>query len=358
VPSALQQARLKVSRVVDVPPRHLWPYTMPGAARYHHLRWNRLLKNTPAVTPEQHASSTGVKKIEELIGCSLCGERLMQPLFHPRHPRGGKWNYRVVRCPSCGFLYRHPGIKPERLGELYGSGRYSDFLTGGYAKKRRRRYRLVMDAFTPLFKEGDGRRLLDFGCGAGIFLELAHERGFDGYGVDLSPDSIEKARTRPGGQNTYFGTPMEVPEIAAGGFDAMTLWSVLAHLPEPVEDFTMLRGLLKPDGVLLVLTVNANSLLLKASGDRWNGFTKNHLKFFSPDTLQRLLRTAGFEAVVFRPMYGDAVEAGTAKMSPRNRARLIRTVDDGNQGNMMRAVAFNDASTPERWGLGADAIRL
>ena len=63
-----------------------------------------------------------------------------------------------------------------------------------------------MDGFGPLFADGAGRRLLDFGCGAGIFLELAHRRGFEGYGVDLSPESVERARaSRPGGAHAYVG---------------------------------------------------------------------------------------------------------------------------------------------------------
>jgi hypothetical protein len=42
-------------------------------------------------------------------------------------------------------------------------------------RERQRRYRLVLDAFHPVFSDGSGRRLLDFGCGVGLFLELAHE---------------------------------------------------------------------------------------------------------------------------------------------------------------------------------------
>ena len=96
---------------------------------------------------------------------------------------------------------------------------------------------------------------------------------------------MQRARERPGGENTHVGAPADVPEIAAGGFDVITLWSVMAHLPRPVDDLVMLRGLLATDGVLLILTVNANSLRLKARGADWNGFTPNHLKFFSPATL-------------------------------------------------------------------------
>jgi SAM-dependent methyltransferase len=357
VPTARQKLRTTVSRVVPIPPRANWDYALPGLAAVHEARWKGFLKRRPVIDVEDHANGTGVKPIEEVIGCSLCGDRRVKPLWDA-HSRGDEWRYAVVMCAGCGFMYRHPGIRPDRLGELYGGGQYSKFLLGDYEKNRRRRYELVLDAFDPLFADGGGRRLLDYGCGAGHFLEAAHERSFDGYGVDLSPDSVEEARKRPGGQNTYFGTPPEVPEIAAGGFDVVTLMSVLAHLPEPVKDLSMLRSLLNPDGVMLVLTVNANSVKLKSDRDRWNGFTKNHLKFFSPTTLPILLREAGFAAVVFRPMYGDNVEAGKSTLTPRQEARLRRTIDHGNRGNMMRAVAFNDADGPDRWGFADDAVSL
>ena len=342
-----------------MPPRHVWPWALPGAPRVHEARWRRTIARTPAVPASEHVAAVGgLKEIEEIVACSLCGETRVQPLFHPRSKQPGRWAYHVVRCPSCGFLYRQPGIRPERLGELYKKKTYKKFLTGHYSEERVRRYRLVMDAFDPLFRDGAGRRAFDFGCGAGLFLELAEQRGFEPYGVDLSRVSVEEARKRPSGRNAYFGTPQDVPEIAAGGFDVITLWSVLAHLPCPVEDFTMIRELLAPDGALLVLTVNANSLALKADRDAWTGFTPNHLKFYAPDTLSRLLGRAGFGAVVFRPMYGDGVEAGDSGLSARTIRRLKRTIDDGNRGNMMRAVAFPDAAAAARWGWEREAIRL
>jgi SAM-dependent methyltransferase len=330
-----------VFRHLRIPPGTMRPYALPGAAWLHELRWRRRLRRAPVVDFAEHAASVGVGEIEEPVACSLCDGRRVQPLL--RAPRG----YHVVRCAGCGLLYRNPGVRPERLGDLY-SGRYSRFLTGGYATDRDRRYRLVMDAYAPLFEDGGGRRLLDFGCGAGQFLALARERGFEGHGVDLSRDAVEKARER--GLGAHFGGPADVPEIAAGGFDVITMWSVLAHLATPVEDLTTLRSLLTADGALLILTVNANSLLLKANGARWGGFTPNHLKFYSPSTLPLLLRRAGFEAVVMRPMANDLVEAGVSPLTAGQERRLRRAVADGNRGNMLRAVAFASADGPRRWG--------
>jgi SAM-dependent methyltransferase len=337
-----------------LPSRHLWPFALPGAAPVNEARWRLRLARAPTTTADEHAARVGVADREEVIGCDLCGERRVQPLFTPRGKRK-PWTYHVVRCPTCGFLYRNPGIQPARLGELYAGAGYGRFLAGKYSSKRLRRYRLVLDGFHPVFADGRGRRLLDFGSGAGLFLELAHERGFDGHGVDLSPAAVRLAHDRPGGSKSYVGSPLDVPEIAAGGFDVITLWSVMAHLAEPVEDLKMLRGLLAPDGILLILTINANSLLLKAQGERWGGFTPNHLKFFSPATLTRALHLAGFPAVVVDPMYTDSVEAGTSRLRARDERRLRRAIARGNRGNMQRALAFASADGPRRSGLTGGA---
>lgn len=330
-------------RHLALPPGTMRPYALPGAAALHDARWRRRLRRAPVMTSAEHAALAGVGEIEEPIGCSLCGDERVQPLLQPAR---GSWSYRVVRCPSCGLLYRHPGVRPERLGDLY-AGRYGKFLTGHYADDRRQRYELVLDAFSPLFDDGGGRRLLDFGCGAGQFLEVAAERGFRATGVDLSADAVARARTR--GLDAHVGAPAGVPEIAAGGFDVVTMWSVLAHLATPVEDLTALHDLLAPGGALLILTVNAGSLLLRKDRERWSGFTPNHLKFYAPDTLRLLLCRAGFASVDLRPMYGDLVESGRAPLRPRQERRLRRTIDDGNRGNMLRAVAFRgplDAREP------------
>ena len=340
----------------SLPPPRTRPYSVPAAAALYEARWRLRLRRAPVMTAAEHAARVGVRDIEEVIGCSLCGDARVQPLFTPEG-RNGKWRYHVVRCPSCGFLYRHPGIRPERLGELY-AGRYDKFLTGRYARERQARYAMVMDKFGDLFADGAGRRLLDFGCGAGTFLELAHARGFDCYGVDLSPESIARARERPSGRNAHFGAPADVPEIAAGGFDVITLWSVMAHLPRPVDDLAMLRGLLAPGGVLLILTVNANSLRLKARAEAWNGFTPNHLKFFSPATLPLALGQAGFADAVMPPIYSYPVERGKAGLSARGERRFRRAVDRGNRGNMLCAAAFTTPDgAPRRLEPGA-TVRL
>lgn len=323
-------------------------YVRPGERLIREAQWQWLIRRSPVVSLEEYQRMRRLGEIEEFLSCMMCGESRQQPLFQPTGGTGKGWRYHVTRCPACGFLYRNPNVRPERLGDLYATG-YSNFLTGKYAANRQRRYDLTMQAFSPVFDEGKERRLLDFGSGVGLFLELAEQRGFDACGVDLSPESVVQANERLRTARTYFGAPEDVPEISAGGFDVITLWSVLAHLPRPLEDFRTFRSLLAPGGVLLVLTVNARSLLLKAYGSKWSGFTKNHLMFYSSTTVRTLLARTGFAGVAFAPHYGDTIEAGTTALRPDLTRRLRRNVELSDGGNMMRMLAFADEEAIGRW---------
>jgi SAM-dependent methyltransferase len=353
-----ERVRLRAWRLKPRPSQ--WHLTQPWLAALLELRWQARIRRARTYSPEEHAAAFADPArrgadIEIAIPCALCGGRRLQELIHAydhkREPPN--WDYHVVRCADCGFLFRHPGIRPERLGDLYASGNYAKFLGGKYTRKRKRRYRVTMRPFGALFKNGEGRRLLDFGCGNGLFLDIARKRGFETYGVDLAEDAVAAARER--GHRTYHGSPTDVPEIAAGGFDVITMWSVLAHIAEPVEDLKMLRGLLADDGVLLILTVNANSMAVKRKLAAWGGFTPNHLLFSSPTTLPRLLERAGFATVVMPPWYGEPLERGATRLGPHAQRRLKRTVDRGNRGNMIRAAAFADPDGPARWGLSSRA---
>jgi hypothetical protein len=103
----------------------------------------------------------------------------------------------------------------------------------------------------------------------------------------------------------------------------------------------MLRSFLRPGGKLLVFTVNANSMLMKHMKEDWNGFTRNHLAFFSPTTGRTLLKKSGFSQVYWRPHYANVQSKVRAKLTDEQWNTYKTNVLELNGGNMNRFLAVN-----------------
>ena len=77
-----------------------------------------------------------------------------------------------------------------------------------------------------------GSRVLDIGCGAGLFLRwLAHARGTSGVGVDVSADAVRAARAAVAPEERLeFVCRGPAEPWPAGEFDVVTLVDVLHHV--------------------------------------------------------------------------------------------------------------------------------
>lgn len=248
----------------------------------------------------------------------------------------GSHHYRVGQCAECSLLYRVPAIRPERVKDLYSTGTYADFLDGDYGDNREDMYSQLLDQFAPEFDAGNGRTVLDFGCGTGRFMDVAHDRGFEVYGVDLAQDALDRAAQRHDPARLALD-PALITDLPADGLDLITMWSVMAHIAEPIELLTRLRAILKPGGQLLLYTVNAPSLQRRGFGSHWNGFTHNHLIFWDKANLDRLFRKTGFATAEFR--HGYFIDADSTDFPRRLVRRHYRSIEKYDGANMLLAVA-------------------
>jgi SAM-dependent methyltransferase len=167
--------------------------------------------------------------------------------------------------------------------------------------------------------------LLDIGCATGSFLSLAKARGWDCRGVEVSAFAAARAREKTGCE--IFCGKLEDAPYPEGGFEAITMWDLLEHLPLPLQGLEKAHRLLKPSGLLLVNTPNENSLLrqlarflYRGSGGRITApvnrlYHHYHLYYFTVDTLNLLFRRAGFELLVMKtkqiPTSRGRISAGT-----------------------------------------------
>jgi SAM-dependent methyltransferase len=101
-------------------------------------------------------------------------------------------------------------------------------------------------------------RLLDVGCGTGVFLQAAIAAGIDGYGIDAAPEMIGVARQRLGGDRVRVQRMQDISEICT--YDVICALSWTIHYCQTEAELRDVlqrcRRALKPSGMLLLQVAN------------------------------------------------------------------------------------------------------
>jgi SAM-dependent methyltransferase len=99
---------------------------------------------------------------------------------------------------------------------------------------------------------GEGTRMLDIGCGAGLALRLAADRGADVAGLDAAPGLLEYARRRVPGATIVQGELQSLP-FPDDAFDAVTGFNSFQYAADPIEALREARRVTAPGGRVLAL---------------------------------------------------------------------------------------------------------
>jgi SAM-dependent methyltransferase len=227
---------------------------------------------------------------DEVYPASLSLDGLTPAKFSARR-LPDRTHHRMVRCRRCGLVRSDPALQQESMVALYRASTfdYTNELEGlktTYAKALRR--------ISELMPSRDA--LLDIGCGNGFVLELALDQGWrEVRGVEPSEDATAHAPARVAHviERGFMRPGMFAPE----SFDAVTLFQVLDHLPDPVEVLGEIRRILRPGGVVLALNHNVSAVSARVLRERSPIVDIEHMYLYSPETMRRLFDRAGFDVI-------------------------------------------------------------
>jgi SAM-dependent methyltransferase len=244
--------------------------------------------------------------------CALCGGRDARRRYMQAH-------FPVVQCRGCGLIYADEHFREEDLEAFYSGDYYQRAYVCHPAEIDRKVAADYVRAFERVHRKlPEGGRLLDFGSARGTFLTELEQRGYGAQwrmeGVDINPDEIEMGRSR--GLDLRCGT-LESQGYGPGTFDAVAAFSVLEHLQDPVATLGEIARVTRRGGRLLLIVPSGRCLIISLAllanrllGHRARSFTDNvfheeHIYYFTPETLTRLLEEVGFgvEEVFYTPSY-------------------------------------------------------
>jgi SAM-dependent methyltransferase len=222
--------------------------------------------------------------------------------FLPRKPDGSApWKTRAkeIILHEC---YGYP-VSPDTSTFWKGFGLLLRILT----------HRL---AFFPRYVQGG--RLLEVGCSTGHYLHLVHELGWTVKGIEFHPESSCFARETLG-LDVFTGELLDA-QLPESSFDAVILFHVLEHLPNPMEVLYELYRLLKPGGSLYIAVPNINAFEARVFGSYYGGLeVPRHLYHFSPKTLSQMLEKVGFTVHQTRfDLFNNSLDVA---LSVKNRAQ-------------------------------------
>lgn len=145
------------------------------------------------------------------------------------------------------------------------------------------------------FKQAQGKRIIDLGCGRGEFLELLVEKGLEAEGIDLNSEMIETCRDK--GLRCLKGDLLEkltgYEDTSLGGVFCS---QVVEHLPPPYLKRLIELSYVKlaPSSFLVLETINPTSVF---SLVQVYFLDISHQTPVHPQALKFLLESSGFEKV-------------------------------------------------------------
>jgi SAM-dependent methyltransferase len=238
------------------------------------------------------------REYESVVACDLCGSSIFRTVDATAD---------VVQCESCRFRFVTPRPTQVEIARAYSApDQYDPWIAADAGRQV-----LWERRWSRIRGRKPAGRLLDVGAGLGTFVALAKQDGWAVDGTEVSETAVRYARERYGIELRL--GQLEALGLDSGGYDLVTLWHVLEHVPSPAAALALCHELLAPGGLLIMAMPNdgaaAHSLTLPGRAYRrlrgrpslpryvrlYPG-AESHLSHFTPGTLRRRLAESGLAA--------------------------------------------------------------
>lgn len=201
------------------------------------------------------------------------------------------------RCNTCSLIFEFP--VPKDIQKYYGSA-YSAYRKPEADKIKDQALQGINPAKISVIKKYvPGKKILEIGPGYGEFSYAAIKEGYVVDAIEMDADCCKYLEEVIGVRRAINSVDITAAlELVDGGYDAIVMWHVLEHLPNPWEVIQSLNKILSSNGVVIVATPNPSSLQLKVFGKYWKHIdAPRHLMLIPMDVLIKKMKKAGLSKI-------------------------------------------------------------
>lgn len=231
--------------------------------------------------------------------CPICDASSFSEVYSGPVRNGGVESgvidgFRIIECEKCRIFFLYPRHDPSY--EYYESDQYRieydgtideySFMQKYDSEQNDRISKIGIENIR-------NKRLMDVGCGAGLFLDSI--RGVARKVVAVEPmESFRKSLGRRGYQ--CYKSLSEVPEA---NVDIVVCFDTLEHIADPVSFLKGINRCIDDSGTCYISVPNKNDILMNIHKELFQKFfyCTAHLCYFDIGSLSIAMEKAGFQVV-------------------------------------------------------------
>lgn len=220
--------------------------------------------------------------------CSICKTDNVGILYK-------KEDLTLIKCLACGV------VQFDNISEVFDVKTY-DYYKDRISLTQEELYNPIttkryIDWLTRLEHYRKNNALLEVGCGQGQFLSAARKMNWQIKGTEIAPHAVEVCKKF--NMDVICRDFLQL-DLKYNHYDIVAMFEVLEHLTQPKEYIFKANHVLRKGGILILTTPNFNNLTRLLLQRKWYWIHKEHLFYFTPKTLKKLIRDAHFKILEFK----------------------------------------------------------
>ena len=232
--------------------------------------------------------------------CPACGSNKYEKVLAASDYLVSGESFEIMECNDCSLRFTSPIPDSNEVVNYYESDKYishtkrvTSIFDIVYKIVRKFTLRSKWKIVKRISQKQSGT-LLDIGCGAGNFLRIMKQSGWNIKGVEVNEEVRKLAEVNTNSiilnQTEFFNSTHK--------YDVITLWHSLEHLHELEQYLNTISLSLNANGVIVIAVPNYKSFDAEYFKQNWAAYdVPRHLYHFSFDAMVILMRKYKFKLI-------------------------------------------------------------